>query len=59
MFDNAFPNSEQLFRDTFSLSDPVPELLKLIREHPVYPAVSDMLFVYLHLRHRREPLSRE
>jgi hypothetical protein len=44
--DEAFPHSEQIFRDAFSLSDPAPELLKLIMEHPTYPAVADMLFVY-------------
>jgi hypothetical protein len=44
--DEAFPHSEQLFRDAFSPSDPMPELLKLIWEHPVYPAVADMLHIY-------------
>ncbi|KAF8972517.1 hypothetical protein BDZ97DRAFT_838158 [Flammula alnicola] len=46
MSDDAFPNAEEIFRDALSIPDPAPTLLNLIKEHPTYPAVSDLLFYY-------------
>lgn len=44
--DDAFPNSEQIFTDAFALPDPAPELLKLIKAHPKYHTVVDLLVTY-------------
>ncbi|KAF9483736.1 hypothetical protein BDN70DRAFT_918142 [Pholiota conissans] len=46
MSDEAFPNSEQLFRSAFDQPNSPSELLKLIKEHPTYPAVVDLLVYY-------------
>jgi hypothetical protein len=46
MSNDAFPNAEQLFRDAFALPDPAPELLRLIKAHPTYAAVMDLLVHY-------------
>ncbi|CAA7268170.1 unnamed protein product [Cyclocybe aegerita] len=46
MSDEAFANSEKLFRDAFALSDPAAELLNLLKAHPSYPAVVDLLVYY-------------
>ncbi|KAF8964567.1 hypothetical protein BDZ97DRAFT_1757897 [Flammula alnicola] len=42
----AFDNSEYLFLNAFALSDPTPELLNLIRKHPTYHTVVDLLTYY-------------
>jgi hypothetical protein len=46
MSNDAFPNAEQLFRDAFSLPNPAPELLKLIKAHPTYAAAMNILVHY-------------
>ncbi|KAF8973566.1 hypothetical protein BDZ97DRAFT_1751597 [Flammula alnicola] len=43
MSDDAFPIAEQIFRDALALPDPAPALLDLIKAHPTYAAVSDLL----------------
>jgi len=43
---DAFPNSDQLFQQAFADPDPVPALLKLLNEHPIYKSVRDLVFVY-------------
>jgi len=44
--EDAFDNAETLFRSAFSLSDPAPELLNLIKAHPTEAAVIDLLVYY-------------
>jgi len=46
-YDEAFPNSEQLFHRAFALSSPVPELLALIEAHPTHATVRDLLIYYI------------
>jgi len=46
MSDESFPNAEQLFQQAFAAEDPVPHLLKLLKEHPTYPAVKDLVVFY-------------
>jgi len=46
MSNDAFPNAEKLFRDAFALPDPAPALLELIKAHPTYSAVIDLLENY-------------
>jgi hypothetical protein len=46
MSNEAFPNAEQLFCDAFALPDPAPKLLELIKAHPTYAAVMDLLVHY-------------
>ena len=43
---DSFPNAEKLFRDAFFLPDPAPMLLELIKAHPTYAAVMDLLEHY-------------
>jgi len=45
--ENAFPNAEELFHRAYALSDPTPELLKLIKAHPTEAAVRDLLIYYI------------
>lgn len=49
MLDNldAFPNAEEIFHSAYALSDPTPELLKLIKAHPTEVAVRDLLIYYI------------
>ncbi|KAF9531787.1 hypothetical protein CPB83DRAFT_848738 [Crepidotus variabilis] len=46
MSDEAFPNSEQLFKQAFATADPAPALLKLLREHPIYDTVQELVIYY-------------
>jgi len=46
MSNETSPNAEQLFRDAFALPDPAPELLELVKAHPTYDTVMDLLFHY-------------
>ncbi|KAF9531457.1 hypothetical protein CPB83DRAFT_904567 [Crepidotus variabilis] len=43
----AFPNAFHLFHQAFATSDPVPSLLHLLKEHPTYDVVRDMLYYYI------------
>lgn len=43
---DAFPNSEKFFLDAFSLPDPVPALLALLKDHPTYATVSELILYY-------------
>ena len=45
----AFPNAERAFRDAFNHPDPVPKLLELVTAHPDYPAILDLVVVYMEL----------
>jgi len=44
--EEAFPNSDHLFRQAFAAVDPVPRLLQLLRQYPTYLAVRDLVFSY-------------
>ncbi|KAF8968311.1 hypothetical protein BDZ97DRAFT_1916152 [Flammula alnicola] len=46
MSDEAFPNAEQLFQQAFAAADPVPLLLQLLKQHPTYPAVRELVIDY-------------
>jgi hypothetical protein len=46
MSDEAFPNSDHLFQQAFASTDPVPLLLQQLIEHPVHPAVLDLVVSY-------------
>jgi len=46
MSDSAFPNAEHLFQQAFAAADPEPLLLQLLKEHPTYPAVRDLVVYY-------------
>ena len=46
-YKESFPNSEQLLRCAFSLSDPTPELLQLIKAYPTVDAVREPLIFYI------------
>ncbi|KAF9524583.1 hypothetical protein CPB83DRAFT_860933 [Crepidotus variabilis] len=46
MADEAFPNSEKLLQEAFASADPVPPLLHLIKAHPTYLAVRDLVIEY-------------
>ncbi|KAF9471600.1 hypothetical protein BDN70DRAFT_901215, partial [Pholiota conissans] len=43
---DSFPNSGQLFRSAFDLPNSASELLKLIKEHPTYPAIIELVVIY-------------
>lgn len=45
--DEAFPNAKHLFRQAFAVQDPAPLLLYLLKEHPTYPPISDLVFCYV------------
>ena len=48
MFDeNASPITEEMFHRAYALSDPMPELLKLIKAHPTEAAVRDIVIYYI------------
>jgi hypothetical protein len=44
--EDPFDNAETLFRSAFSLPDPAPELLNLIKAHPTEAAVIHLLVYY-------------
>lgn len=46
MSDESFPGAEKLFTAAFALQNPTPELLRLIRAHPTYAAVDELVFYY-------------
>ncbi|KIM35530.1 hypothetical protein M413DRAFT_347420 [Hebeloma cylindrosporum] len=43
---DAFPNAGQLFRDTFALPDPAPALVVLLKAHPTYNALVNLVCHY-------------
>ncbi|KIM35537.1 hypothetical protein M413DRAFT_32405 [Hebeloma cylindrosporum] len=46
LFEDAFPNAGQLFHDALALPNPAPTLLELLKEHPTYGAVRNLLDHY-------------
>jgi hypothetical protein len=46
MSDQSFPDAETHFCNAFAQPDPPEELLKLLNEHPTYPAVVDLMTYY-------------
>ena len=44
--EEAFPNSNHLFQQAFAAADPVPHLLQLLKQHPTYLAVRDLVVSY-------------
>jgi hypothetical protein len=44
--DEAFPNAKHLFQQAFAAQDPAPPLLHLLKEHPTYLALCDLVFYY-------------
>ena len=44
--DEAFPNAEHIFKQAFAAQDPAPHLLHILKEHPTYPAIYDLVFHY-------------
>ena len=44
--DEAFPNAEHIFKQAFAAQDPAPLLLHILKEHPTYPAIYDLVFHY-------------
>jgi hypothetical protein len=46
-YKEPFPNSEELLRSAFALSDPTPALLQLIKAYPTADAVRDLLIFYI------------
>ena len=45
--DEAFPSAEHLFQQGFSSQDPAPFLLHILKEHPTYYALRDLVFHYV------------
>ena len=45
--DEAFPNAEHLFQQAFVAQDPAPLLLNILKEHPTYLALRDLVFYYV------------
>lgn len=43
---DPFDNVEQLFRNVYALSDPVPELLNLLKAHPTQVSAIDLVMHY-------------
>ena len=43
---DPFDNAEQLFRSAYALSDPVPELLNLMKAHPTQASAIDLVVYY-------------
>lgn len=46
---NSFLNAKQLFGSAYAFSNPAPKLLKLIKAHPSYHTVSDLLDYYIYV----------
>ena len=46
-YKETFPNSEELLRSAFALSDPTPALLQLIKAYPTADAIRDLLIFYI------------
>ncbi|KAF8186305.1 hypothetical protein BJ912DRAFT_972212 [Pholiota molesta] len=46
MPDQSFPDAEAHFCNAFAQPDPAAALLKLLNEHPAYPAVVDLMTYY-------------
>ncbi|KAF5334943.1 hypothetical protein D9611_010009 [Ephemerocybe angulata] len=46
MSDESFPNAEKLLQAAYAQSNPAPELLRLLKANPTYPAVVDLLVQY-------------
>ena len=44
--DEAFPNAKHIFKQAFSAQNPAPLLLQIIKDHPTYPALYDLVFYY-------------
>jgi len=49
--DDAFPNAKHLFQQAFAAQDPAPLLLHVLKEHPTYPALRDLVFYYVEAVH--------
>jgi hypothetical protein len=49
--DDAFPNAKLLFQQAFAAEDPSLPLLKLLKEHPTYPALRDLVIYYVETVH--------
>ena len=47
----AFPNAEQLFQQAFAAQDPAPLLLRILKEHPTYLALRDLVSYYVETLH--------
>ena len=45
-YEEAFPKAEQLFREAFALPDPAPKLLGLVKAHPTYDTIMNLLLHY-------------
>ena len=45
--DEAFPNAEHVFQQAFAAQDPAPLLLHILKTHPTYPALRDVVFCYV------------
>ena len=45
--DEAFPNSERLFKEAFADTDPVPLLFKLLKEHETFPVICKVVNTYI------------
>ena len=45
--DEAFPNAEHVFHQAFAAQDPAPLLLNILKEHPTYPALYDLVYHYI------------
>lgn len=46
MSDEAFPNSDELFKQAFSSPEPLSPLLELLKKHPTYYSVRDLIIAY-------------
>ena len=44
--DEAFPNAEHIFQQAFAAQDPAPLLLQILKEHPTYIAIRDLVIHY-------------
>lgn len=45
--DEAFPNSERLFKEALAEPDPVPLLSKLLKKHQTHPVVYELVLIYI------------
>jgi hypothetical protein len=45
--DEAFPNSERLFKEALAKPDPVPCLSKLLKKHQTLPVVYELVIIYM------------
>ena len=44
--EEAFPNVDHIFQQAFAAQDPAPLLLQILKEHPTYIAIRDLVIHY-------------